>query len=73
MEIKVIRQIFDQAKELLSRMASREEKGQGLIEYALIILLVVIVVIAALTLVGPEVQNMYCSIYAGFGGTGVCP
>ena len=66
-------QIFVQAKEWFSLMAAREEKGQGLIEYALIILLVVIVVIAALTLVGPEVQNMYCSIYAGFGGTGVCP
>ena len=40
-------QIFVQAKEWFSLMAAREEKGQGLIEYALIILLIAIVVIAA--------------------------
>ena len=66
-------QIFVQAKEWFSLMAAREEKGQGLIEYALIILLIAIVVIAALTLLGPEIQSVYCSIYAGLGGTAACP
>ena len=39
-----------------------KEKGQGLVEYALIIVLVAIVVIAALTIVGPVVGNMFSSI-----------
>lgn len=39
-----------------------KEKGQGLVEYALIIVLVAIVVIAALTLIGPVIGNMFSSI-----------
>jgi len=38
------------------------EKGQGLVEYALILVLVAIVVIAALTLLGPAIGNMFSSI-----------
>ena len=34
-------------------LLARKEKGQGLVEYALIIVLVSIVVIAALTILGP--------------------
>ena len=40
----------------------RAEKGQGLIEYALVIALVAIIVIAIITLVGPQVGNMYSRI-----------
>jgi pilus assembly protein Flp/PilA len=39
-----------------------KEKGQGLVEYALILVLVAIVVIAALTLLGPVVGNLFSSI-----------
>ena len=38
------------------------EKGQGLVEYALILVLVAIVVIAALALLGPAIGNMFSSI-----------
>ena len=41
---------------------SPKEKGQGLVEYALILVLVAIVVIAALTLLGPRIGNMFSSI-----------
>ena len=41
-----------------------EEKGQGLVEYALILVLVAIVVIAALALVGGEVTNVFMDIVA---------
>jgi pilus assembly protein Flp/PilA len=37
-------------------------KGQGLVEYALILLLVVLVVIVMLALFGPAVGNMYSTI-----------
>jgi pilus assembly protein Flp/PilA len=39
-----------------------KEKGQGLVEYALIIVLVAIVVIAALMILGPVVGNMFSKI-----------
>ena len=41
---------------------SPKEKGQGLVEYALILVLVAIVVIAALTLLGPTIGNIFSNI-----------
>lgn len=38
------------------------EEGQGLVEYGLILILAVIVVVAILTLLGPQVGNMYSRI-----------
>jgi pilus assembly protein Flp/PilA len=38
------------------------EEGQGLVEYALILVLVAIVVIAILLLVGPAVGNVFSLI-----------
>ena len=39
-----------------------KEKGQGLVEYALILVLVAIVVIAALTILGPKIGNVFSKI-----------
>jgi len=41
---------------------SPKEKGQGLVEYALILVLVAIVVIAALLLLGPVIGNLFSTI-----------
>ncbi|MGA9398675.1 MAG: Flp family type IVb pilin [Anaerolineaceae bacterium] len=41
---------------------TKSEKGQGLIEYALIIVLVSIVVIAVLALLGPAIGNIFQQI-----------
>lgn len=41
---------------------SIREKGQGLVEYALIMLLVALIVIVALALFGPAVGNLYSSV-----------
>lgn len=41
---------------------SAAEKGQGLVEYALILVLVAIVVFAALMILGPIVGNVFSSI-----------
>ncbi len=38
------------------------EKGQGLVEYALILVLVAIVVIAALMILGPVIGNIFSTI-----------
>jgi len=40
----------------------RDEKGQGLVEYALILVLVAIVVIAILLLLGPVIGNTFSNI-----------
>jgi len=40
----------------------REERGQGLVEYALILVLVAIVVIAVLLLLGPIIGNVFSTI-----------
>ena len=38
------------------------EEGQGLVEYALIILFIAIVVIAVLLIFGPAVGNLYSTV-----------
>jgi pilus assembly protein Flp/PilA len=43
---------------------SLTEMGQGMVEYAFIIMLVAIVIIAALTLLGPIVGRLFSSINA---------
>jgi pilus assembly protein Flp/PilA len=39
-----------------------KEKGQGLVEYALILVLVAVVVIATLTLLGPAIRDVFQTI-----------
>ncbi len=46
----------------------KDEHGQGLAEYGIIILLVGIAVVAALALLGPAVGNLYSSVVTGFPG-----
>ena len=39
-----------------------KEKGQGLVEYALILVLVAVVVIVILSLLGPAIGNIFSNI-----------
>ena len=41
------------------------EEGQGLVEYALILVLIAIVVVAVLVMFGPVLGNAYSSIVYG--------
>ena len=41
---------------------SPQEQGQGLVEYALILVLVAIVVIAALMILGPVIGNVFSKV-----------
>ncbi len=43
-------------------LVSLKERGQGMVEYALILVLVAVVVIAALTIMGPLVSNVFSTI-----------
>ncbi len=53
--------------QLFRRLQNAEqlEKGQGLVEYALILVMVAVVVIAILGLMGPSINRVYFSV--------VCP
>jgi pilus assembly protein Flp/PilA len=46
-----------------------KEKGQGLVEYALILVLVAIVVIAALMILGPIIGNVFTEINSSLANT----
>jgi pilus assembly protein Flp/PilA len=43
-----------------------QERGQGMVEYALIIVLVAIVLIILITVMGSQVSILYSKINAGF-------
>jgi pilus assembly protein Flp/PilA len=43
------------------------EEGQGMVEYALILVLIAIVVIVILTVVGKKVENVFSNISSGLG------
>jgi pilus assembly protein Flp/PilA len=51
------------------RMYLPREEGQGLVEYALILVLVAIVVIAILALLGPQIANIFSKVTSGLTGT----
>jgi pilus assembly protein Flp/PilA len=56
-------------KEVVNMLFLPQEKGQGLVEYALIIVLIVIVVIIVLALVGTRItQNLYSRIISALPG-----
>jgi pilus assembly protein Flp/PilA len=47
---------------LRQMMCSNSPRGQGLLEYAILIVLVGVVIMAALILIGPAIGNMYSNI-----------
>jgi pilus assembly protein Flp/PilA len=49
-------------------LSAINEKGQGLVEYAIILALVAIVVIAVMRLLGPKVGNTFSSINSSIPG-----
>jgi pilus assembly protein Flp/PilA len=53
------------------RRPFRREEGQGLVEYALILVLVALVIIAALVLLGGRLQNIFGTINTQLNPTNV--
>jgi len=47
---------------MLDRLFRRAARGQGLVEYALIIALVAVVVIGTLILLGPQISSIFQNI-----------
>ncbi|MBK7894949.1 MAG: hypothetical protein WAS33_06055 [Candidatus Promineifilaceae bacterium] len=49
------------------------EMGQGLVEYALILVLVAVIVIGILTLLGPQIGNIFSQLVApSYCGNCIC-
>jgi pilus assembly protein Flp/PilA len=51
-------------KEVKNMLFSPKEKGQGLVEYALILVLIAVVVIVILAVLGPAIGNIFSNIAA---------
>jgi pilus assembly protein Flp/PilA len=49
------------------RHAVARDEGQGMVEYALILVLIAVVVIAVLIVVGNQIQNVFCNISGAIG------
>ena len=45
----------------------RSERGQGMVEYALILVLIAVVVIAVLIVLGNQIQNAFCNVSGAMG------
>jgi pilus assembly protein Flp/PilA len=45
------------------------QEGQGLVEYALILVLVALVVLAILLLLGPQIANVFSKVTNGLAAT----
>jgi len=53
------------AREELTRLQKRPESGQGMVEYALILVLIAVVVIVILSTVGKRINNVFSNISNG--------
>lgn len=51
-----------------NKIEQMKKKGQGLVEYALILVLIAIVVILILTFLGTQVNKTFSQIGSGLGG-----
>jgi pilus assembly protein Flp/PilA len=51
----------------LDRRLSRREEGQGMVEYALILVLIAVVVLLILTTLGKQVKNVFSNISSDIG------
>ena len=55
------------ARGRVARGISRREEGQGMVEYALILVLIGVVVVLILSTVGKQVKNVFSNISSGLG------
>ncbi len=46
----------------------RREQGQGMVEYALILVLIAVVVIAVLLVLGNQIKNVFNNLSKAIGG-----
>jgi pilus assembly protein Flp/PilA len=60
--------VLSRTREWLDHLIPHDhEDGQGMVEYALILVLIAVVVIVVLTTVGHQVSNVFSNISHGLG------
>jgi pilus assembly protein Flp/PilA len=60
--------LFLHLRETITRFLRHDdEDGQGMVEYALILVLIAVVVIVVLTTIGKRVENVFSNISSGLG------
>jgi pilus assembly protein Flp/PilA len=62
--LETLRELPARARTLLAR---DDEEGQGMVEYALILVLIAVVVIIVLTTVGHQVNNVFSNVSKALG------
>jgi pilus assembly protein Flp/PilA len=60
----LVRQLSDRL-DAIRRHPASDEQGQGMVEYALILVLIAVVVIVILTVVGNQVSNVFSNVSGG--------
>jgi pilus assembly protein Flp/PilA len=64
----IVRQASDRLRPIRRRPTLLpDEQGQGMVEYALILVLIAVVVIVILTVVGQQVSNVFSNVSSGLG------
>src|SRR2546423_3666307 len=61
-EFSMLTSLYLRLRSLFNR-----EEGQGMVEYALILVLIAVVVIVVLIVLGNQVKNVFCNISGGLG------
>lgn len=64
-----VQNFFPTIRAAVVTQVSREE-GQGLVEYALILIFVSVVLVFLLTVLGPGIANIYSNILVAVNGAG---
>ena len=53
-------------------LSKKKEKGQGLVEYALILVLVAVIVLAVMVITGSTISTVYCSVVVALDAGATC-
>lgn len=59
--------LYIRVREAMLAKRDESEEGQGMVEYALILVLIAVVVIVILGIVGKQVTNVFSNISSGLG------
>lgn len=62
---QILTRLRDRLRNLVA--GDDDESGQGMVEYALILVLIAVVVIVILTVVGQQVNNVFSNVSSGLG------
>lgn len=63
MVIRNATQVYLTAIEYVKSLLDRDEEGQGMIEYGLLVALISIAALAVIVLIGPKLTSIFGSVY----------